>query len=193
MQVDLYFEKHKNWHAELEFLRHLILSTHLEETLKWGMPTYTLKGKNIVGIGAFKNHIALWLFGGVHLTDHAKVLTNAQEGTTKSMRQWRFTSVDEMDASLILDYLEESIENSNTGLKASKKAPQKIDTPAELQFHLDNDPAFSDCFNKLTSGRQKEYKLHIGSAKTEATRLKRLEKCIPLIFKGKGLNDKYRS
>ncbi|WP_378173280.1 YdeI/OmpD-associated family protein [Aquimarina sp. SS2-1] len=47
-------------------------------------------------------------------------------------------------------------------------------------------------FGKLTPFKQKEYKEYIATAKREATRISRVEKIIPMILKGIGLNDTYR-
>ncbi len=84
------------WQQELELLRKILNSCDLEETVKWGSPCYTFRGKNIVGIGAFKSYCGLWFFQGALLADEAGVLMNAQEGVTKAMRQWRFQSKSEI-------------------------------------------------------------------------------------------------
>lgn len=102
------WDKVNQWTTELEILKQIISKTNLVETIKWGAPVYTLNGKNIVGITGFKNHFALWFYKGVDLKDNAKVLVSAQEGVTKSLRQWRFTSKSEINEKLILDYIEEA-------------------------------------------------------------------------------------
>ena len=50
-------------------------------------------------------------------------------------------------------------------------------------------PGFEKAFKALTPGRQRAYILHFSSAKQEATRFSRIEKYIPKIMQGKGLND----
>jgi uncharacterized protein YdeI (YjbR/CyaY-like superfamily) len=50
-------------------------------------------------------------------------------------------------------------------------------------------PKLKEAFNSLTPGRQRGYILHFSSAKQSSTRQSRIEKCIPRIFKGKGLSD----
>ena len=102
------WNKVNHWATELEILQTIISKTNLVETIKWGAPVYTLNGKNIVGITGFKNHFALWFYKGVELKDTNKVLVNAQEGVTKSLRQWRFTSKLEINEKLILEYIEEA-------------------------------------------------------------------------------------
>ena len=78
------------WAPILSFLRDIILQTQLEEHMKWGVPTYSFQGKNLVGIAAFKNHVSLWFHQGALLQDEQHKLMNAQEGVTKALRQWRF-------------------------------------------------------------------------------------------------------
>ena len=65
--VDEYLLKHPEWQEELVHLQKLINSTALVETVKWGMPTYTINNKNVLGIGAFKSYFGIWFFQGVFL------------------------------------------------------------------------------------------------------------------------------
>lgn len=109
-RVDEFIQKKSGWGEELNQLRAILLSTELKETIKWGMPTYTLNGINVVGMGAFKSYFGLWFFNGVLLEDQGNQLINAQEGKTKSLRQWRFQSKDEINPSLISEYLAEAIQ-----------------------------------------------------------------------------------
>ena len=55
----------------------------------------------MIGIGACKSYSGIWFFNGVFLKDKQKKLINAQEGVTKALRQWRFSSVDEIEPELI--------------------------------------------------------------------------------------------
>lgn len=187
-----YFESNKEWHAELDYLRHLLLGTELVETLKWGIPTYTIANKNVLGIAAFKSYVGMWFYQGVFLTDHANVLINAQEGVTKGMRQWRFSSIEEMNASLILSYVEEAIQNQKEGKEIKIERNKAFDIPAELKDVLNKDAKLTTAFKRLTSFKQKEYAQYIESAKQQATKLKRIDKICPMILDNIGLNDKYR-
>ena len=105
--VDAYITHHHNRRQELILLRDILNDTELVETVKWGAPCYTINGKNVIGIGAFKAYVGLWFHQGVFLKDQKKVLINAQEGTTKALRQWRFNSIDDIDPILIKKYVEE--------------------------------------------------------------------------------------
>jgi len=108
--VDDYIENAEHWRPELERLREVLTSTELEETVKWGGPCYTLDGKNIVGMGAFKSYVGLWFHQGALLSDPEGMLVNASEGKTKALRQWRFTSGKDIKPRLIKKYVNEAIE-----------------------------------------------------------------------------------
>ena len=191
--MDEYIARQTKWKPALILLRKTILSAGLEETVKWGGPAYTNNGTNVVGIAAFKEHFALWFFQGALLKDKNKKLINAQEGVTNALRQWRFTSIDEIDRKLIKQYVLEAKKNQEAGreIKPNKKKPLVI--PSELKTALKNNPKLNKSFTNLNLTKQREYVDSIGGAKQEETRLKRLEKAIPLIMKGAGLNDKYRN
>jgi len=189
--VEEYFENNKSYRKELELLRSILKRTELEETVKWGIPYYTLHGKHVVAIAAFKAYVGLWFHNGVFLKDQKKKLINASEGVTRGLRQWRFNSMDEMDADLIHAYILEAIENQPAG-KAIKPEKKALVLPEELDSMLKSDRRLKAAFGHLTPGKQKEYAEYIDSAKQDATRINRLRKCIPMILDGKGLNDKYR-
>lgn len=185
------WDKSNQWTDELEILKSIINTTELVETTKWGGPAYTINGKNVLGIGGFKNFFTIWFFKGVFLKDEAGILVNAQEGTTKSLRQWRFTSAADIDSKLVLQYINEAIAIEKAGL-AIKPEKKTFTIPEILQKELDNSLELSEAFAKFTPYKQKEFTEYIGSAKREETILARLEKVKPLILEGIGLNDKYR-
>ncbi len=186
-----YVRSHPVWSDELSVLRQLLLRSELEETVKWGMPVYTLKGKNVVGIAGFKKHYGLWFYQGVFLSDSHNLLFNAQEGKTKAMRQMKFFSGEKLNKKLITQYINESIANQKKGLTVKPKSI-KLAMPAELNKALDEDDVVKKSFSALTEGMQKEYMAYIIDAKMEKTKMSRIQKIIPLIQSGKGLHDKYK-
>ena len=190
--VEEYIEVHSKFTEALHLLRMLLISTELEESLKWGAPVYTINGKNVVGMAAFKNHCTLWFHNGVFLKDEKQLLIAASENT-KALRQMRFESVTEMDKITILTYVKEAIENQKLGkeLKPEKKVDVVI--PLELQQKFDADKDLASQFQKLIPSKQREYAKYIDTAKRESTKFARLEKIIPMIKQGIGLNDKYKN
>ena len=190
--VEGYISSQEKWQEALKTLRKIVLFSGLVETVKWGAPIYTFKGKNIVGLGAFKSYVGLWFFQGALLKDGAIKLMNAQEGKTKAMRQWRFYSIEEIDEQLIKNYIAEAIQNQEMGREIKADRRKRLVIPEELTKALKRNPELSGQFNQLTRGKQREYAEYIDEAKREATKMSRLEKIVPLILEGKGLNDKYR-
>lgn len=192
-KADTYFEKEQPFKDEIAILREVALSTELEETVKWGAPVYTVNSKNVMGIMAFKSHFGLWFFNGVYLSDPENVLENAQEGKTRAMRHWKFRSQEEIDKSLIREYMLEAIENQKKGLVIKperKKAATVI--PELLKQALNKNATLKNNFEDLTPYKQREYCEYIATAKQEKTKVSRLEKILPMIEEGVGMNDRYR-
>lgn len=179
------------WEEELGLLREIIQKTELTETKKWGGEVYTINNKNVLGIGGFKNFFTIWFWNGVFLKDEAKVLVNANEGVTKGLRQWRFTSKDEINEKLILHYINEAIENEKAGLsiKPEKKEAMKCDY---FDNKLNCDKDLKNAFEKFSPYKQKEFWEYMATAKQEKTKETRFEKIKPMILENIGLNDKYR-
>ena len=192
-KVTAYIKKHSKWSKELQTLRKLFQQTELTEEIKWGSPTYTLNGKLVAGMAAFKNHYAIWFHQGFFLKDSDHKLLNAQEGKTKAMRQWRFEKEEEIPEAIVLKYLRESIQNCLAGKEVKPQRKTGVSLPSILKEAFKNDTLLEKSFKKLTPGKQREYAEHIGGAKREATQQSRLEKAIPLILKGEGLHDKYKN
>lgn len=193
-KVDQYIAAKSEWEKSLSLLRDILATTELQETVKWGAPVYTVDGKNLVGLAAFKTYCGIWFFQGALLNDPQKVLVNAQEGKTKALRQWRFGPMDEIPADKIKSYVEETIANHKQGRIIKPSAPHKkpLEIPEELQLRLNNDSGLQDKFNSLSLTRKREFSEFVATAKRNETRVKRLEKVLNMIEEGKGLYDKYK-
>ena len=189
-KVDFFFEKAKNWKSEFEMLRTIILDCGLTEELKWGCPCYTYKNSNLVLIHGFKNYCALLFFKGALLSNEARLLIQQTEHV-QAARQMRFTNLTDVEkqVSIIKSNIHEAIEVEKAGLKVELKKSTDIDFTIELQQKLNEIPALKTAFDALTPGRQKAYNLHFSQPKQAKTRNARIEKCVPLILDGKGLND----
>lgn len=190
--VEEYISKHPKWEPQLRQLHEMMLATELEPAIKWGGPVYTLNGKNVVGIGAFKNHYGLWFFNGALLKENTALLVNAQEGKTKALRQIRFEEEDEVKTSVLLPYIKEAIQNQKEGKEIKPIKNKKVEIPAQLSEAMKKDKDLKASFEAMTPGCKREYADYISEAKKDETKLRRLEKIIPMIKSKKGLNDKYR-
>lgn len=192
-KVEAYFAQEHHFKNGIGILRALALKTNAEETFKWQAPVYGEDGKNVFWIARFKNHFGIGFFNGVYLADPKKVLVNVQKEKTMAMRHWHFKSVDEIDEKGVLAYIRESLENQRKGLVlAPSKKKAKVVIPKLLQNALTKYPKANTVFKSLSPYKREEYAEYISDAKQEKTKLSRLEKIIPMIIEGKGLNDKYR-
>lgn len=179
------------WEEELLLLKAIIDKTELKETTKWGGPVYVYEKKNVIGLGGFKDYFAIWFFNGVFLKDDKKKLINAQEEVTKSLRQWRFASKEEINEKEILEYILEAIENEKQG-KIIKPSKKEAIVSELLNAEMVKNPALAAAFEKFSPYKQYEFLEYIETAKQEKTKLSRIEKVIPMILENVGLNDKYR-
>lgn len=190
--VDEYIADATNWQTELKRLREILLSTDLEEDVKWGAPCYTVGGQNVVGIGAYKSYFGLWFFQGVLLKDEKKMLINAQEGVTKALRQWRMISAEEIKPAMIKSYVNEAVNLAKEGRKVTPDRKKPVVVSPELKRALLGNKAAGSKFKKLRPGLQREYAEYVADAKRADKKPRRIEKIPPLISSGAGLNDKYR-
>lgn len=190
--VEEYLENNEQWLSKMQEIRSLMLSTNLEECIKWGIPCYTFNNKNVVGFAAFKEHLAIWFYQGVFLKDEAGILINAQEGVTKGMRQIRFKAGDRINKALLTKYIREAIENQNNGLEIKIERNKTFEIPVILSDQFEKEKALKEAFERLTFGKQKEFALYVNEAKQYTTQIKRIDKIRPLVMQGVGLNDKYK-
>jgi uncharacterized protein YdeI (YjbR/CyaY-like superfamily) len=189
-KVDFFFNKAKNWQKEFETLREIVLDCGLTEELKWGQPCYTFQNTNIVLMHGFKDYCALLFFKGSLLNDANGILVQQTENV-QAARQVRFTNLQEVItmAPILKAYTYEAIEVEKAGLKVKLKKTTEFKIPAEFQNKLGKLPALKTAFKALTPGRQRAYILYFSAPKQSKTRESRVEKSIPQILKGKGLND----
>jgi uncharacterized protein YdeI (YjbR/CyaY-like superfamily) len=189
-KVDFFFNKTGKWHEEFEKLRTIVLDCGLNEELKWGQPCYTFQKKNIVLIHGFKDYCAFLFFKGALLQDAHGILIQQTENV-QAARQIRFTGVREIVKMkpILKAYIHEAIEVEKAGLKVNFKKPTEFSVPEEFQTKLDEIPALKTAFDALTPGRQKAYILYFSAAKQSTTRGSRVERYMPQILIGKGLDD----
>jgi uncharacterized protein YdeI (YjbR/CyaY-like superfamily) len=187
--VNFYFNKSTKWRNELETLRKIILEVELTEELKWGVPCYTFQKNNVVLVHEFKEYCAVLFPKGALLNDSESILIQQTENV-QAARQIRFTNVEQIiDIQAPLKaYIYEAIEIEKAGLKVELKKPTELKMAEEFQRKLDENPTLKSAFEALTPGRQRAY-LHFSAPKQTKTREARVEKCMPLILEGKGLND----
>jgi len=190
-KVDFYFSEAEKWRDELAKLRTIVLDSPLTEELKWGVPCYTFQKSNIVLIHVFKEYCALLFVKGALLKDPAGVLIQQTENV-QAARQVRFTNVQEIVEleSTLKAYINEAIQVEVSGLKVNYKKAEEFSIPDEFLSKLEDNPDLETAFYALTPGRQRAYLLYFSAPKQSKTREARVEKFLPQILSGKGLNDR---
>jgi uncharacterized protein YdeI (YjbR/CyaY-like superfamily) len=180
----------KRWRKEFSALRNICLASGLSESLKWGQACYDLDGSNIVLIHGFKDYCALLFMKGALLKDSSGILVQ-QTKNVQAQRQIRFVSLEQISSQAVVigTYIHKAIAIEKSGAKVAMKTVAQFEMPDEFSRRLDEEPALAEAFYALSPGRQKAYLLHFSSAKQSTTRTARVEKNVPRILKGMGLDD----
>jgi len=180
----------ERWEAEIAEMRRVLAGLPMTEECKWGKPTYTVNGQNIVIMQAFKEYFALGFFQGALLKDSRKVLV--QLGRVHAARVMKFTSAKDIraNAATIRAYVREAIAVEKAGLRMKPKKTSDFPVPVELRERFRRDGRFKRAFEALTPGRQRSYLYHFAAAKQSATRAARIERAMPAIFAGRGFLER---
>ncbi|HXV29195.1 MAG TPA: YdeI/OmpD-associated family protein [Sinorhizobium sp.] len=189
-KVEAFLSDAKKWRKELAALRAILLDCPVIEEFKWRSPCYTFQEGNVATVWGLKEYCALSFFKGVLLKDAGKILV-APGDNSRSMRLVKFTSVGEiveMEA-VLKNYILEAIDVEKAGLKVDLKNGDRV-LPDELIDKLAENPDLKTAFEALTPGRQRGYNLYFSQPTQSRTRVSRIEKCVPRILDGKGLNDR---
>lgn len=190
--VEEFIENYPEWKSMLTTLRNFLLESGMTETIKWGAPVYTVNGKNVAGIGAFKSYAGIWFFQGALLEDKYQLLINANESNTKALRQMRFHHESEIEEVIVRGYITEAINNQMEGREIKPDKAKPLEIPGALQEMLNENPELKQRFEQSNLTRKREFAELISTAKREDTLKNRLEKIKIHLQENTGLNDKYR-
>jgi uncharacterized protein YdeI (YjbR/CyaY-like superfamily) len=188
LKVDAFLSRAKAWRGEMQKLRSILRDCGLDEDLKWGKPCFSFEGTNVAIIQPFKQHCSLMFFKGALLQDTHGLLRSQGENTQSALRL-EFTSEAQVKKAIVGAYAKQAIAVEKAGLKVDFKAKRELELPEELTKILEKDRKLAKAFDSLTPGRRRAYVLHFTGAKQSQTRTARIEKCIPKILAGMGMND----
>ena len=186
-----YIAQSTKWKEELNFLFDILKSTNLVGEIKWGIPVFCLKNKNVIGLIELKDSVGIWFFQGVFLKDKHNLLINAQEGKTKGMRSIKIKNLTDISESIIREYILEAIENQEVGKEIKIERNKEIIIPNYFVDFLKKNN-IEQSFDSMSLSCRREYVEYIDSAKKEETRQRRMIKSLEMIKESIGLNDKYR-
>ena len=161
-----------------------------EETMKWSSPTFTVDGKILLGMAAFKAHAALNFWRGQELRgDAAKADAMGQFG--------KLTSVDDLPPNRELD----ALIREGAALARTAPAPRKVKhepKPAaelhpEFAAALNANPKAKEVLEGFSPSARREYVDWIADAKQDKTRSKRIADAIEWLSEGKKRHWKYEN
>ncbi|MFN5705486.1 MAG: YdeI/OmpD-associated family protein [bacterium] len=182
--------KVNTFREELQLLRSILLDSELTEDCKWGVPCYTVNNKNVILLSAFKEFCSISFLKGALFKDPDQLLIKPGENS-QSARYLKFQSTNQITKirKQIKALIKESIEIEKSGKKLEPKEKAELVFPEELLNIFKTNKEFKNAFFALTPGRQRGYNMFFTAAKQSATKVNRINKCMPDIFKGKGLNE----
>jgi len=177
----------------LTHLRGVIHSAcpEVEETLKWGMPSFVYHGRILCGMAAFKQHASFGFWQGAHI-----VGPDGSKGDEAMGQFGRLTGVKDLPGKRVLSgYVKQAMALIDAGVKrsSSKSATPKppVEVPPDLAAALKKNAKARKTFDAFAPSHRREYVEWITEAKREATRLKRVEQTVEWLAEGKQRNWKY--
>lgn len=178
------------WQKCLTLLRTIILETGLQEELKWSMPCYSYQGKNVIMMAAFKDYCCISFFKGSAIQDDTGLLSTSGPNS-KTGRIFKITDIQDIINHKvdIKALIFQAIALEKSGIKVKSASLQAEPWPDEFVEICRNKPELETAFKGLTPGRQRGYLIFFQGAKQSETRIRRIQKYIPLILQGKGMQD----
>ena len=162
----------------------------VEEAMKWSAPGFTVDGKILLIMAAFKQHAALNFWRGQEIGDgSAKAGAMGQFG--------KLTSMADLPPDAELDELiREAAElaNSAPALRKVKHAPKPApELHPEFAAALARAPQAKQALDSFPPSAQRDYFEWITEAKQDATRQKRIATAVEWLTEGKRRHWKYEN
>lgn len=191
-RIDAYIEKAADFAKPI--LKHLRALVHqacpdVEEAVKWSMPFFTLGGKNLANMAAFKEHAAFGFWEGLGIETPRAGEAMGHFGKIKS--------VDDLPDA---DELVTMIRSAARQMGAAKAVPEKAKSrpvtvppmPEDFAAAIAAVPDAQETYVRFSPGYQRDYIDWVTDAKRAETRLKRIATAVEWIAEGKDRNWKYR-
>lgn len=164
-----------------------------EEKIKWGFPNFEYKKSILCSMAAFKNHCSFGFWLGSIMDDPDGILNPVGETAMGQLGKIRRLE-DLPDKYVLIRYVQEAMNMIDSGVKLPKKIvaeESNILIPEDLQQALSQNDKAQATFDSFSNSNKKEYITWITEAKTDKTRLSRLETTIEWLSEGKVRNWKY--
>ncbi len=194
-RVDAYIGKSAPFAQEiLNHIRGLVhqASPLISETIKWGFPNFVYKGI-ICSMAAFKEHCTFGFWKASLIPDPYQLFGERANAMGSLGRIEKLTDLP--SDKILLEYIAAALKLDEAGVKVKKvaSAPKaEIPTPDYFEEELKRQPKARQVFENFSPSHKREYLEWITTAKTEATRLKRMATTMEWLNEGKSLNWKYQ-
>jgi uncharacterized protein YdeI (YjbR/CyaY-like superfamily) len=195
-RIDAYIAKSKGFAKPiLEHFRKLVHKAcpEVEETIKWGMPSFDYKGPYCMS-PAFKEHCAI-VFWKAQLMKDPTLVANAKSETAMGHLRKIRSLKDLPTDKVLISYLKEAAKLNADGIKLPPKSKSKekkeLVVPDYFSKALRKNKKAAETFNNFSHAKKKEYVVWITEAKTEETRNKRIATALEWVSEGKSRNWKY--
>jgi uncharacterized protein YdeI (YjbR/CyaY-like superfamily) len=194
-KCDAYIEKSAEFAQPiLTQLRKLVHSVcpEIEETIKWGMPTFMYKNSILCSMASFKNHCSFTFWLGRAMEDPDEILHRV--GDSGMGQLGKISSLKDLpDLDILRSYIINAMDLTNQGVKIRKEEKPKKDLTLPDYFleALNINEKAKTSFEQFSISHRKEYIQWITEAKTKATRDKRIATAIEWLSEGKSRNWKY--
>lgn len=195
-QINQYIADQPEWQRKLLVrLRQLIHSTDakVEETWKWNSPHFDHEGI-MIGLQAFKEHVAVWFHKGSLLKDPKKLFEALPKGEEKGMRSYKLFEGDKINESAFVDLVKQAVAINAKGTKLTdaKPARKALVVPEDLEQVLHKDPTAWANWEAFSYSCKKEYIEWITDAKQEETRKRRIAQALEKIREGETKEEKHQ-
>jgi uncharacterized protein YdeI (YjbR/CyaY-like superfamily) len=162
----------------------------VEETLKWSAPAFTLDGKILLIMAAFKAHMALNFWRGQEL--------RGESANADAMGQFgKIASLDDLPPDPELDQLIRDAAELAATAPAPRKVKHEPKPPPQLHPEfakaLNANPKAKAVLDDFPPSAQRDYLDWIAEAKQDATRAKRIATAIEWLSEGKRRHWKYEN
>lgn len=195
-RINSYIAEQPEWQRKLLVrLRQLIHSTdaEVEETWKWNSPHFDHEGI-MIGLQAFKEHVAVWFHKGSLIKDPRKLFERLPKGEEKGMRSYKLHEGDAIHEAAFIDLVKQAVALNAKGTKLTdaKPARKALVVPDDLELVLHKDPTAWANWEAFSYTHKKEYIEWITDAKQEETRKRRIAQALEKIREGESKEEKYR-
>jgi hypothetical protein len=195
-QINLYIAEQPEWQRKLLVRARQIIHAvdpQVEETWKWNSPHFDHKGI-MIGLQAFKEHIAVWFHKGSLIKDPKKLFEALPKGEEKGMRSYKLFEGDTLNEAAFTELVKQAVALNEKGTKltAAKPARKALVVPDDLEQVLHKDPTAWANWEAFPYSHKKEYIEWVTDAKQDETRKRRIAQALEKIREGESKEEKYK-